>query len=321
MSNNLKRVLLAGTGYMSKEYIKVLKAFEIEYMIVGNRTESVKQFMEETGEQACAGGVDHYILECNDLPEYAIVAVSHKNLYSVTKTLAEAGVKKILVEKPGVTTLNDIKDLIRIAEQKGSEIYIAYNRRFYQSVKKAEELIKQDGGLKSVSFEFTEWAHVIEKTNHSDEMKQKWFLLNSTHVVDLVFYFAGLPKTITTQINGSLNWHKVGCIYTGCGITEKDIPFVYHANWAAPGRWGIELLTDKHRIYLRPLEKLSIQNIGSIQIEEYPIDNNVDELYKAGLYQEIMAFFEDDPVNEGLCTLEEHYRSFKYYQKISGEVY
>ena len=321
MSNYIKQVLVAGTGYMAKEYIKVLKALKAEYVVVGNRAESVGRFTEETGEQAYVGGVEHYISEHKELPECAIVAVSHGNLYQATKALAEAGVKKLLVEKPGVISFQEMEDLLHIADQKKTEIYIGYNRRFYQSVRKAAELIAQDGGLQLVAYEFTEWAHVVEKTPHPDEMKQKWFLLNSTHVADLVFYLTGRPRSLTAQIAGGLEWHKAGSIYTGCGVTERDIPFVYQADWSAPGRWGVELLTAKHRFYLRPLEKLQIQEIGSVKVEEYPIEDDVDRQYKAGLYEETVAFLSDDPAGRGLCTLEEHHQNMAFYQEISGEVY
>lgn len=321
MSDYIKKVLVAGTGYMAKEYIKVLKDIHVDHIIVGNRKESVEQFINDTEEQAFTGGVSRYIATGEELPEYAIVAVSHGSLFEATKALAEAGVKNILVEKPGVTVKQEMDELLRIAKAKNTKIYIAYNRRFYQSVQKVRELIEEDGGLRSLVFEFTEWAHVIEKTNHSMEMKQKWFLLNSTHVVDLAFYLAGCPKTITTQIAGSLEWHKAGSIYTGCGITEKQIPFVYHADWSAPGRWGIELLTARHRFYLKPLEKIQIQNIGSVKVEEYPLDDSVDQQYKAGLYNETKVFLGENPKELGMCTLEEHGRNLSTYQKMSGEVY
>ncbi len=321
MSDNVKKVLVAGTGYMAREYIRVLKSLGNDYIVVGNREESVRRFIEETGENAYSGGVESYISSNHEVPEYAIVAVTHGNLFHVTKALLEAGVSRILVEKPGATCKHEIEQLISIAKEKNASVYVAYNRRFYQSVLKAKELIKSDGGLRSVIFEFTEWAHVVEKTPHSDEMKQKWFLLNSTHVVDLFINIAGYPKTMNSQISGSLDWHKAGSIYNGCGVTEKNVSFVYHADWGAPGRWGIELLTSKHRLYLKPLEKLQIQDVGSIKVEEYLLENDIDQRFKPGLYEETKAFLSDDLDKDRLCGLTEHYRNMECYQKISGEVY
>ena len=42
--------------------------------------------------------------------------------FTGTKGLAEAGVKKILVEKPGATAFKEIEDLLRIEAQMKAEI-------------------------------------------------------------------------------------------------------------------------------------------------------------------------------------------------------
>ena len=41
-------------------------------------------------------------------------------------------------------------------------------------------------------FEFTEWSHNI-RLKLNQQVKESWFLANSTHVVDLVFHLIGLP--------------------------------------------------------------------------------------------------------------------------------
>lgn len=50
-----------------------------------------------------------------------------------------------------------------------------------------KKIIAEDGGITSFNFEFTEWAHVIEKLDYPREVFENWFFVNSTHVVDLAF--------------------------------------------------------------------------------------------------------------------------------------
>lgn len=324
MSNNIKNVLLVGTGMMAIEYVKVLKGMGENYQVVGNSKKSVDNFMDITGVNAHSGGIEQYVKAeewKKQVPQSAIVAVNGNKLYEVTKLLIEAGVKKILVEKPGGILLEEIQELISTVDKNGTRVFVAYNRRFYSSVKKAKEIIQEDGGITSLNFEFTEWKHVVEKTSHPDEIKQKWFLMNSSHVVDLAFYLGGQPEEITVYKAGGLTWHKAGSVFTGCGITQKGILFNYQANWDAPGRWGIEILTQKHRLYLKPLEKLQIQKIGSVAVEEYNIDDSLDCEYKAGLFQEVNAFLNEDIETAELCTLQEQAENLRIYQKISGEKY
>jgi hypothetical protein len=90
---------------------------------------------------------------------------------------------------------------------------------------KAKEMIEQDGGVLSFNFEFTEWPHTIEVLDIKEEVKQHWFLANSTHVVDTAFFLGGRPRQLTSFQANSLDWHKSGAIFTGAGISENDALF------------------------------------------------------------------------------------------------
>jgi predicted dehydrogenase len=320
MSDNVKKVLLVGAGSMAAEYVKVLDALGAESVIVGNRQETVDAFNEKTGKHAVAGGVAQFLETGGASFEDAIVAVNVNKLSEVTGQLLNANIKNILVEKPGGLKKSDMDELLKLAAEKHANVYIAYNRRFYAAVEAAKKIIDEDGGLLSLNFEFTEWAHVIEKLSHPDEVMQRFFLCNSTHAVDLAFYLAGFPKELKCQRSGALAWHRAGSVYSGCGVTERDIPFVYQANWEAPGRWGVELLTKQHRLYLRPMEKLQIQNKGSVAIDFCEIDDRKDTDFKVGLYAQTKAFLTGECA-EKLCTLGEQRKHMDVYAQISGEEY
>ena len=323
MSDNIKDLLLVVTGAMAIEYIKVLDGLQKTYDVVGNSNRSVTAFKEQTGVHAYCGGIEKYVTENRGhlFPNYAIVAIDGEKLCEASEMLIESGVKHILIEKPGAITQSQMKRLVKKAEEKKVNVFIGYNRRFYASVEKAEEIIKKDGGILSLNFEFTEWSHVIEKTANSKEIKEKWFLMNSSHVVDLAFYFMGNPKVMHTHIKGEKEWHPAGSIYCGCGESEKGILFTYQANWGAPGRWGIEILTKNHRLYLRPMEKLSIQEIGSVAVRECEIDDEMDLKYKAGLFREVEELFNHSETVTRLCTLQEQEYHMTIYEQISGECY
>lgn len=323
MSDNVEDLWLIGTGYMAEEYTKVLDSMGVKYRVIGNTRISVEHFREKMGIEAYCGGVKQYIKEhCGSVPEYAINAVDCLKLYEITRELILAGVKKILVEKPGSVSLDEFCKLKELADVHRAEVYIAYNRRFYSSVIKAKEIIAADGGVRSACFEFTEWRHVIEKTSHPDVIKQKQFLMNSSHVVDLVFHLIGKPRELNSVVKGEncIDWHQVGSIYAGSGITNNDIPFSYHANWDAPGRWGVELLTKHHRLFFRPLEKLQIQENGSVNIVDCILDDKFDCKYKPGLFKEVEAFI-NEKEKKVLCTLSEQIKCLNYYRVISGEEY
>lgn len=319
MSNNVK-VAVVGAGSMGKEYSKVLRDMGCKYFAICNTPKTAKRFREEENCEVFSGGIKRFLEEAKDLPTHAIVAVNVVNLAEVTMQLIDAGVKNILLEKPAAIFKSDITMLAEKARDRGAKVYIAYNRRFYSSVRKAMEIIQEDGGVMTFCFEFTEWSHVIGKLDKDPLEKENWFLANSSHVCDLAFFLGGFPREMTSYVNGSLDWHKSASMYAGAGISEKGALFSYCSNWAAPGRWGIEICTAQHRLYLRPMEELSIQDIGSIRINEVQFDDQLDVKFKPGLYREVDAFINGVDVDL-LPTLEEQRQHFLIYEKMEKRSY
>jgi len=307
---------LIGAGLMSEEYDKVLKGLKAEYLVIGRNENSAKTFKEKTGTNVITGGIDNFLAQNPALPETAIVSVNVDQLHPVTLKLLEYGVTKILVEKPGCLTKQQCKTLVDNSKQKNAQIFIAYNRRFFQSVLKGEEIIEKDGGILSFNFEFTEWPHLLTQYPQSQTTMEKMFLANSTHVADLAFFLGGKPKNITCYTEGKLDWHPSSSRFSGAGKTEKNALFSYSANWESPGRWGVEILTPKHRIYYRPMEKLHIQEQASVQINPVEINDELDTTYKPGLFLQVKEFFAGN--TKRLCTIEEQQSMLPTYNKIAG---
>ncbi len=324
MSDNISpEVLLVGCGPMSVDYVKVLKGLKKTFVVVGRGAESASRFESDTGVKPIIGGIESYIKTVEAIPSNVIVSVSVSELAKTTIQLLDAGVKKILLEKPGVTDADELQLLTDTAKKNKAAVFLAYNRRFYASTRKALEIIKEDGGVDSFNFEFTEWPHLVEdfeiKQNKKPEIVMKnWFLANSSHVADLAFYLGGQPKELCSFTKGSTYWHPSSSVFAGAGVSKSGALFSYQANWKAPGRWSVEILTNKHRLIFRPMEKLQIQKVGSVAINFVEgIDYTLDEQYKPGLYLETKAFLEED--YKEFCTLDLQEDAIKnYYLKIAG---
>ncbi len=316
MSDHL-RVLLVGAGNMGREYAKVLNNLDVDLTVVGRDEKRCSVFKNKFNVDVASGGIQKYFDKDNLIFDKAIVAVNIDQLYLTVKILIKNGIKDILVEKPGAINKEEILDLADISEKYNVNIYVAYNRRFYSSVYNAEKIIKQDGGLTSIYYEFTEWASDIEGLPHSAEIKEEWLIANSSHVIDLGLFLGGEPVEWKAFATGSLSWHKRGAIYVGAGVTNKEVLFTYQANWDAPGRWGVELLTREHRLILRPLEKLSIQNRDSLLIEEVDLDDSLDKQYKPGVYLQTTAFLYGNDADR-LLTIKQQAEHMKIYAAIEN---
>lgn len=307
-------VYIIGAGPMAVDYAKVLKALNIEIKVIGRSQASCDKLGAETGVECISGGFDGWFSSVSKPIKNVIVAVSEENLGKVTEKLIEKNVERILVEKPGAATYEEIDRILQRQKVSDSKVFVGYNRRFYSSVQTAKRLIAEDGGVESFFFEFTEWGHVIREKICPSLVKEEWLWHNSTHVMDLAFYLGGFPDQISAFKAGSLDWHSRGAKYSGAGTTQQGALFSYMANWAAPGRWVVEILTNKRRFIFKPLEKLQIQKIGSVAVEEIPLDNQADLSFKPGLYNQVKAFIEGD--DQQLVTLHQQKQNMHWYKLI-----
>lgn len=308
-------ILLVGAGPMAIQYAKVLQGMGKPFAVVGRSQQSADRFNASIGIQPFVGGIEVFLSSAQSI-SHAIVAVSVEQLERTTACLVENGVKHLLVEKPGGMTLEAIERLQTLAQVNVASIYIAYNRRFLATVIKARELIEEDGGVTSFSFELTEWADSIQKINKADGVKENWFFANTSHITDLAFYLGGTPREIATFTGGSLPWHSRAARFAGAGVTEQGALFSYAGDWEAPGRWAVEVLTRKRRFIFKPLEKLQVQKINSVEIESVDVDVELDVLYKPGLYLQVANFLNCDEAS--LCLLTEHLKNSKLYARIAA---
>lgn len=309
-------MLLVGAGPMAVHYAKVLQGMGLPFAVVGRGEASAGAFAVATGVRPRVGGLDACLDGSRPPVREAIVAVGVEALAEVSCRLIEHGVTRLLVEKPGGLTLAQIETLAATAARHGAEVFIAYNRRCLASVRKARELIAADGGVKSFSFEITEWGSVIAPLPKAEGIKENWFLGNTSHVADLAFYLGGRPRQLNAFVAGGLSWHSRAARFAGAGETESGALFSYGGDWEAPGRWGVEVMTAKHRFIFRPLEELRVQVLNSVKVEVLDTATDLDRDYKPGLYLQVQGFLEGG--GPELCTLEDHLLNCRHYVRIAG---
>ena len=164
---------------------------------------------------------------------------------------------------------------------KRDDKYAPYGEDFVTGgkIRQCRDLIKNSKPL-NVNFEFTEWTHNIDLNHYTKSELERFFLCNSSHVVDLVFHLFGEPKSLNSYTSGGLDWHPSSSVFNGSGKTIDDVLFSYNANWLSAGRWGVEINLTDYKLILKPLEKLFIQEKGSLDVEEIKIDNDTNASIK-----------------------------------------
>jgi predicted dehydrogenase len=298
---------------MAQAHAKVLMHLEMEFNVIGRGIASAASFSSVIGVKPITGGIEAFLkIHKFTGPDIVIIATGTESLMPILKKVLLEGAGKVLVEKPAAISIEELLKNKEFFIPFSEKVFVAYNRRFYASVIETMKLIEEDGGLDSIHFEFTEWAHKIEPLVKVPGVKENWFFANSTHVVDLAFFIAGKPKEWNAYAQvGKLEWHPK-TKFAGAGITEKNVLFSYHSNWESAGRWGLELNTFKRKIILRPIEEVQIQWKGSIYVEKHEFDLSVDHEFKPGLYYQLISF---------LGNKTDHLISVKEHMENSDEIY
>ena len=320
MSNNInEKVLLVGSGFMAREYLLVLGGLGVEAIVVGRSAAKIEALKKDFPKfEFHADGLDKYLKNNKDKTSIAINAASIGQLKETTLLLLDAGIKRVLLEKPGALNLADLHAIGTAAKEMNAKVVIAYNRRFYAALDTLCNEAAIDGGITSVHFEFTEWVHRIFPEDYDKNALTKWIISNSSHVIDTVFALIGLPEQLNAIVKGKdvLDWHPSGTVFVGSGLSNQGIPFTYHSNWESAGRWAIEVSTRARRFYLRPMERLQQQLKGSVQLTDCAIDDTLDIQFKPGLYAQTKSFLTGD--YERMMSIDEQIAMLPVFYSIGG---
>jgi predicted dehydrogenase len=277
-------VLLIGAGAMAKQFAETLHQMNISQVTILSRNKDrVVDLSKQYGYKPLSGGYEKHLQHLEPF-DIVIVSTPIDLLIPVTELSIETGQTNILVEKPVSVDHRKIESLSKkISSQK---VRVGYNRLAYPNFHKLKELANQEGGITSAKYSFTEWIHAIDFNKYTPEVLQRWGIANSLHVISMAHELIGMPFELKAQQSGGLTWHSSGTIFTGVGLAKNNIPFSYHSDWTAPGRWGIEIMTKEYAYRLIPLELLSRCPKGSVKWEDVSFDSAYPNA-KQGLAEEI----------------------------------
>ena len=255
-----KSILIIGSGFIAREYCKIFQYLKCQNVVIlGNSEESSKKLSDEYDFKYIFGGFEKKLnqIEKKDL---VIVCTPIHLLAEVTKLCLLSGQNNILIEKPGSLYS---EDLLKINKQISNQtVKIGFNRILYPSQLYLKKLIENEE-ITSCHFRFTEWINRINFGKYQKDVYKRWGVSNSLHVIGMAFNIIEIPKKISTCQQGNLDWHPSGTIFTGTGLSKKNIPFSYHADWESSGSWSIEIFTKENSYRLKPLEELFIFDTNS----------------------------------------------------------
>ena len=282
-----------GYGNMGRHYVRALRTLGVPRIRVCSRSqEPLNELQGVEGIATIGGGYPN--LDATALPgELGIVATPTSDLVGAAMHMASRGFKRILVEKPVSLWSQEIQGLAQHLEQQQVYAACGYNRVAYPSFREAGALSELDGGITSCTYTFTEFVEKIGPGRFPDDELARWGIANSLHVMSLAHGLIGLPESWNSHRYGSLPWHSTGSVFVGSGISQRGIPFAFHADWGSTGRWSVEVHTRAFSYRLCPLEQLYRRASAMGDWEEVPISAFAPGL-KAGITEEVAAMLSED---------------------------
>lgn len=313
---NKKSVLIIGAGNIVNHYAFALSEMGIKNVtIISKNEKSSLKICNQYGFTPLFGGYENTL---SNLPkmDLVIIATPVPILLPAAQYALENNQTNILIEKPGSLYY---KELISLSKKfPNTNIKIAYNRLQYPNFHLLKKLSSNEGGITSCTFTFTEWIDKIDYAKFSPSLLERWGLTNSLHVISMAFELIGLPKILTPYQLGSLDWHPSGSIFVGSGISEKNIPFSYHADWNSSGRWGIEIMTNQNSYRLIPLEELYVCKKNSTTWEKVQFQTTYPNS-KQGLAEQLCLMLDaDNTYHNNLVSLEKSIQFNKVCEQIFG---
>jgi predicted dehydrogenase len=310
---------IVGFGFMGRAYLKALDALGVPEIRVCSRSpERLAELKGRPEVEAIAGGFE--LLSCQPRPgELAILAVPILRLTEAARCLAGLGFRRMLIEKPVSLHSTEIEALDLELAGRGIEAHCAYNRAAYPSFHEIAARAAREGGITSCTYGITEMIGADWAERFPDEVLERWGIANSLHVINLAHGLIGLPSEWQAyrSRSGCPPWHPAGSAFVGAGISERGIPFSYHADWGSTERWCVEVHTAESSYKLCPLETVQQRTASLGPWKEIPVRAFCADT-KPGVLEQVAASLFPDRLENILWDLKRSVRLTAFGEQVFG---
>ena len=282
---------IVGIGTMGRQYLAALRALGVPQIRICSRSPEPLAAFQGTGIDTISGGIER--LACAPGPdELGIIATPTASLAAAAERLASLGFRRLLIEKPVSLRSAEIDRLARRLEQDGVDAVCAYNRVAYPSCHEVRACAAREG-ITSCTYTVTERIKPDWPQRFPAEELARWGIANSLHVLSMAHGLIGLPAAWNGQRSGALPWHPSGAVFVGSGISERSIPFAYHADWGSTGRWSVEVHTRVASYRLCPLEEVFRKVSTTADWTPLPVAAFAPQV-KAGIVEQVAAMLHEN---------------------------
>ena len=217
-------------------------------------------------------------------PDALLILVSADQIFAVAQNVMPFKLP-VFIEKPPGLHPAQTEYLAEMSDKFNIPNMVGYNRRYYSIFHKGLDIVRSRGKLLGVAIEGHErFWNVADRVN--DSIRLNWIFGNSTHTIDLLRFFGGEIKTISTV--RKIYREKKGDQF--CSAMEFDSGALgnYLAHWYSPGGWVARLFGEGVTVEFKPLEK-GVYTDTDFNTHEI-IPDDIDIKYKPGFFKQMEEF-------------------------------
>jgi predicted dehydrogenase len=285
---------------MAKEYCKVLNFLKIPINGIYSRTFKKAELLKKKFFiKNNFKNLDDMLKESDST--HVVIAVSEINTLKICKTISKYNLN-LLIEKPCGYNFKQSKIINKFFKNK-KNVYLALNRRFFNSTLKAKKLLKTSEKRQILVLD-----QQAPNKNRPKKIQDNWMYVNSIHLIDYIYNFCRgeIKKIITNKsIKGVKN---VTIIFSSGDIAT------YKAFWNMPGPWGVMINTKKIYLKLMPLEFLEYRGMTKRSEKNNNVEIYDEKNFKPGLVRMTLMFLKNN--NKSLMSLNYNLKLMELIRKI-----
>lgn len=300
------RVAIIGAGGMAKEHLRAFTNLDnVELVGITSRTLSRA---EKLAREFDIPAVVDNVAQLADLkPDLVVVTVNADQMDTVVRECCDYP-WTILAEKPVGLNLEQSRKTLEYAKQKNARVYVALNRRFYDSTRKMKAALEKCAGPRFIEV-FDQQEPEKLRLCRDNVTETGLMFGNSIHTID---YLTHLGRGEIVSVETPLPWNREVPLAV-CAVirySSGDMA-VYHGVWNAPGPWAVNVTTPQERWELRPLEKARYQKAGERKLND-TATAEIDVNFKPGLRLQAEEAVKIAKGGDGECvTLDEAHKTME----------
>ena len=235
------RAVLAGCGSMARGWVKALRE---EPDLIGRVDLVGLVDIDLTATRALRDAFSLSDIALGTDLAAVLAATKPDLLFDVVIPAARANVVAtglrhgchVLSEKPMATSLQDARDLVRLATEAGKSHAVLQNRRYSAGVRRIRRLIDSGalGSLTAIHADFFIGAHF---GGFREQMQNVLLVDMAIHTFDAARFMSGkLPLAVYChETNPAGSWNAHGAAATAIFEMGDGVTFSYRGSWVAEG--------------------------------------------------------------------------------------